>query len=283
MNESKETYFAAVGDVHGHHHDMVRLLSEWESRTSNAIQFVLQVGDFEPHRNDADLETMAAPAKYRVLGDFPDFYSGDFGFPWPVYFIGGNHEPYGFLDLIPNGGPVLENCFYLGRAGTVETHGLKVVGMSGIYNQDKFEATRPRVADFKKKSNKDYTYFNQEDVERALEFRRPDILVVHDWPAGIIAAENRSDFDRQRGSLRYNSIGNEYARILMDLLAPRLLLCGHMHKRYRNRVTLKSGASVDVVCLSNVEQGEDSVAFFRVAEDRMISEMPIDNDSPLVG
>jgi len=273
MNESNETFFAAVGDVHGQHHEMVRLLSEWEARTSNSIQFVLQVGDFEPHRNEEDLETMAAPAKYRELGDFPAFYSGEVLFPWPVYFIGGNHEPYGFLDTIPKGGPVLENCFYLGRAGVATLYGLKVTGMSGIYSPAKFESPRPRISDLKKRSNKDYTYFNQEDVERTLDFGRPDILLVHDWPARIIPYEDRGQFEQQRRSPNYTSVGNEYARVLMDLLSPRLMLCGHMHKKYRNRVTTKSGAAVDVCCLANVECGEDSVAFFRIADDGTIEEV----------
>ena len=273
MNESTEIFFAAVGDVHGHHHEMVRLLSEWEARTSNSIQFVLQVGDFEPHRNEADLETMAAPAKCRTLGDFPEFYSGEFLFPWPVYFIGGNHEPYGFLDTIPNGGPVMENCFYLGRASVARLHGLKITGMSGIYSPDKFESAHPPLADFKKRSNKDYTYFNQEDIERALDFGRPDILLVHDWPARVIAIADAGEFEQQRRSMRYTSVGNEYARVLMDLLSPKLVLCGHMHKKYRNRVTTKSGAAVEVCCLANVERGEDSVAFFRMSEEMVITEV----------
>lgn len=274
MEEPNETFFAAVGDVHGHHHEMVRLVSEWELATGNRIAFVLQVGDFESNRNDADLESMAAPAKYRAIGDFPDFYSGQFIFPWPVYFIGGNHEPYGLLDLTPEGAPIAPNCFYLGRASALELAGLKIVGLSGIFNEDKFSDQHPAVSELRTRKKKDYTYFNKDDVDRALDFGKADVLLVHDWPAGIIAEADRSLFEQQRRSLRYNSVGNEYARLLMELLAPRLLLCGHMHKRYRNRISLMSGAIVDVCCLASVRQGQDSVAFFRIGEDETISACP---------
>ncbi|MEK6286749.1 MAG: metallophosphoesterase [Acidobacteriota bacterium] len=279
MNQPSETFFAAVGDVHGHHHQMVRLIRDWESQTDNEIAFVLQVGDFEPHRDDADLETMAAPAKYKILGDFPDFYSSKSDFPWLIYFIGGNHEPYGFLDLTTEGGRIAENCFYMGRVGAADVHGLKVVGLSGVYSENKFTEARPPAADFKsavdfkRRSNKDYIYFTKDDVDRALDYGSADILLLHDWPAGIIAEADRGLFHQQRRSINYHSVGNEYARILVELLSPRLVLCGHMHKKYRNRITLRSGALIDVCCLSNVQQGQDSVAFFRIGEDGAISEI----------
>ena len=47
---------------------------------------------------EADLTTMDAPTKYKKLGDFTDFYRRQVYFPYLVYFIGGDREPYGFLD-----------------------------------------------------------------------------------------------------------------------------------------------------------------------------------------
>jgi lariat debranching enzyme len=273
MHEPSETIFAAVGDVHGHHHEMVRLIEEWESYNHKRIAFVLQVGDFEPHRNEADLESMAAPAKYRAVGDFPDFYAGEVEFPWPVYFIGGNHEPYGFLDTTESGQRVAENCIYLGRAGATEIEGLKVVGLSGIFNKDKFSDQHPGLDELSIRKKKDYTYFNKDDVDRAVEFGSADVLMVHEWPTDIIAEADRGFFEQQRRSMRYDSVGNEYARVLIDLLSPRLVLCGHMHKKYRNKIRLTSGAVVDVCCLSSVHQGADSTAFFRIGEDGSIEEI----------
>lgn len=84
---------ALVGDVHGFQHRMVALLHDLERQQGVSITAVLQVGDFEAHRHEADVATMAAPQKVRTLGDFHQYYEGNTVFPWPLYFIGGNHEP----------------------------------------------------------------------------------------------------------------------------------------------------------------------------------------------
>ena len=182
--------FAAVGDVHGAMHAMVRLLDGWETAHRRHIDFVLQVGDFEPHRHEADLESASIPTKYRDLGDFPDFAAGRARFDWPIYFIGGNHEPFGFLESMPNGGLAAPNCRYLGRVGRVEVGGLTVVGLTGIYSELGLGGRPPRHAMARTKK-KLYAYFSEEDVERAISHGRADVLVLHEWPRGAIQPDQR--------------------------------------------------------------------------------------------
>jgi len=270
---TSDLFFAAVGDVHGHIHAMVRLLCGWESKSGQALSFVLQVGDFEPVRHAQDLESMAAPAKYRAIGDFPDFVAGRAAFPWPVYFIGGNHEPYGLLDQLPRGGDIIHHCTYLGRAGMLELEGLRIAGLSGIFHAASFEEPRPRLEELGRTSKKEYTYFRKDDVDQAASFASADILLVHEWPDGVIDPADSQEFENTRRSSKYDAVGNEYARLLMELLEPRLVLCGHMHKRYRNRVALESGKTVEVRCLASVPQGRDSVSVFRAAANGSIEEI----------
>jgi lariat debranching enzyme len=273
QHDARDVWFAAVGDVHGSMHAMVRLLQGWEAKAGRALSFVLQVGDFEPIRHAEDLATVAGPAKYRRLGDFPDFHAGRTAFPWPVYFIGGNHEPYGLLDRMLEGGEVAENCFYLGRAGMVEAEGLRVAGLTGIYSAEAFEAPRPGLDEMGHRSRKDWIYFTKEDVDRAAGFGSADVLLVHEWPERVVDPADAAAFHRQRRSPSYDLVGNEYARLLMELLEPRLVLCGHMHRRYRNRVRLESGALADVYGLANVDQGSDSAAVFHVTPEGSIVEV----------
>lgn len=262
MNSSeKKVVFAAVGDVHGHMHAMVRTLSAWEIKAKRRIDFVLQVGDFEAHRNEDDLATMAAPSKYRRLGDFHDFHENRARFPWPVYFIGGNHEPYGLLDTMVNGGEVCPNCFYLGRAGAVTLNGLRIGGLSGIYVEEFLEG-RPSVDEIHSRSNKDYVGFCKQDIDLIAEYGSLDVLILHEWPSGIIAPADEAEFEAQRRSMRYSDVGNEYSRLVMDLTGPELVLCGHMHKAYRNTVQLPGGKECFVCCLANVSQGKSAFAVF---------------------
>lgn len=262
----QEVYFAAVGDVHGHMNAMVEMLTSWEKATCRKLEFVLQVGDFEPHRDEKDLATMAAPSKYRKLGDFPDFYQNKKTFPWPLYFIGGNHEPYGFLDLFPQGQEITSKCYYLGRIGKVEVASLTIAGLSGIYREDKFEWPRPNISEIEKKSNKEYIYFTKEEVNKISEFSTPHILLFHEWPANIIDKENYKEFETLRHALGYDDVGNEYARLVTEILEPDLVICGHMHKKYRKQIKLESEKLITICCLANVEQGLSSIAIFRFSE-----------------
>jgi lariat debranching enzyme len=265
MNEPYEsTYFAAAGDVHGHMHALVDLIESWEHETNQAISFVLQTGDFEPHRNAKDLQTMAAPAKYKRVGDFPNFVSGHSAFPWPVYFIGGNHEPYGFLDQYPTGEWIVSNCRYLGRVGQITLAGLRIVFLSGIFRERDFPMPRPSVDIISKLSNKVFTAFTEADVERALSFESADILLLHDWPSDIVHSADEERFKQQCRRLRYEHLGNPYSRMLVELLAPQLVLCGHIHMPYEAEIEVAGGSVAKIRCLGRVDQGREGLAVFRI-------------------
>ena len=224
-----EFYFAAAGDVHGEMHALV---------------------------------------KYRKLVDFPDYHSGRAKFPWPVYFIGGNHEPYGFLDAIPGGGECAPNCRYLGRAICTEIEGLRIAGLSGIYHPERSFAPRPPIADISRVSNKEYIYFTETEVQALMEAERADILLVHEWPAGVIASEDEHRFERQRRSMRYDDVGNEYAQMLMETLKPGLTLAGHMHISYANSIIFDH-EKLPFRALAHVAFGLDAVALFRVRDGKI--------------
>ena len=251
---SQDIYFAAVGDVHGNMHLMVKLLNDWETKTNKQLAFVLQVGDFEPHRYEADLTTTPGPKKYRKLGDFADFYTGKAVFPWSIWFIAGNHEPYGFLEQMPQGGQVTNNCYYLGRVGTVTLSGLKIVGVSGIYDPERFQKQRPDVSLISQSSNKKYVGFTEAEINQAITFSSADILLLHDWPSGIISPREAAKFGWS------NEVGNEYASLLVESLKPKLVLCGHMHQPYRTQMSLSNGVAA-ICCLANVKQGQDRMPF----------------------
>jgi Icc-related predicted phosphoesterase len=108
-----------------------------------------------------------------------------------------------------------------------------------------------------------------------LEYASPDILLLHEWPANIISDDNRQEMERLRHALGYDDVGNEYSRLIMEILEPRLVVCGHMHKKYRKQVTLESGKIIDVCCLANVEQGSNSIAIYKVLNTGDLLEIPI--------
>ena len=237
---------AVVGDVHGEMWAMIRLLSGWEKKHRLAIETVLQVGDFEPHTSPEYMATMAAPAKYRKMGDFALFARREAEFPWPVHFIGGNHEPYGLLDQMPLGGELAPNCSYLGRAGLSEILGLRVAFLSGIFVPHLFARARPGVADFITRSNKEYIAWNQNDIEKLLGVGRADVLLLHDWP--------EIPYDgRVRGA---DASGMKYLEIALKSLRPQRIFCGHTHFAWSGR-----WRNARVKCLARIDSSDGFLVY----------------------
>jgi len=181
------------------------------------LTVVLQVGDAEPQRDEAEAATVPGPAKYRKLGDFAEVVTGEVVVPAPVWFVAGNHEPFGALDadggLAAGAGQWGPDVTYLGRAGVAQVAGLKVGFLSGIYREKSFEAPpgRPRPG----KTAGHYTA-GELATARTQMATGVDVLVTHDWPTGMP--------DTGRGG-----VGDERVRALVDDFAPLLSLHGHMH------------------------------------------------------
>lgn len=267
--------FAAVGDVHDHFGEMTRQLHAWSATTGHTLDFVLQVGDLQANRHAADLETMAAPLKFRHLGDFHLLWERGEALPWPFYFIGGNHEPYGWLDQHPDGAALMPNLHYLGRAGRVSIGGLQIAGMSGIYSAARHSESRPPVKDILNQSRKLYTSYNDADVVRAADFGHTDILMLHDWPQGVLAGQPASDWSRLKHSGALGNsrsatdsladFGSFYGRFLIDTLRPALVFCGHMHCPHEAAFRHSDGTGTRVICLAEVgNRAGGAIRFFEI-------------------
>jgi predicted phosphodiesterase len=251
--------FAAVGDVHGHMHDMVRALRAWERSSQQRLSFVLQVGDFQAIRHGWDLASLPAPAKYRLLGDFADFYEERADFPWPVWFIGGNHEPFGLLNTMRHRGRVAHNCSYLGRAGVMQQGGLRTGYLSGI--------SPPASAQWRRKPpRRAEAYYTEKDLTRASAAGPVDVLLLHEWPVGVATPEQALGRRRSGG---VDGPGSETARILVDLLEPRIVFAGHTHWPHRSQLS----DHTQFIGLAHIDQGRDAFTVFRIAEDGTIDEV----------
>jgi len=142
---------AALGDVHGQWREAMALLGAACTSveiTPGGMAAIFQVGDAEPQRNGDEAAMVSGPAQYRKLGDFAEVVSGKIVVPAPLYFIAGNHEPFGALDadggLVGGSGQWGPNVTYLGRDGLFEIAELRVGFLSGIYG----EADRVSVRDY---------------------------------------------------------------------------------------------------------------------------------------
>ena len=107
------------------------------------IDVLLCCGDVQTLRNTDDFHSLAVPDKYKAMGDFHAYYSGQKVAPILTIMIGGNHESSNYLQELYYGGWVAPNIYYLGAAGVVNLckrsagssfSMLRIAGVSGIFN-----------------------------------------------------------------------------------------------------------------------------------------------------
>ena len=199
----------------------------------------LLCGDALPIRDDLDLRYVHCPKKYRVLGDYSTFWSGSRSLPVPVMMIGGNHEPWNYLDEYPNGGELIKNLYFLGRVGVIETHGLRIGGVSAIHSDEFFGQPHP-VPPYPENIKKRLAFHTEHDIERAFDLGKLDILLLHEWPSLMRRAQDAS------WPYKWHYVGSEYLSLLVEHLEPRKCFCGHMH----HTASITWG-STEIICLGD--------------------------------
>lgn len=199
---------------------------------------VLCVGDMEANRNARDAAGVATGKGHRRwVGEFPKVVAGEIEIPAPLWFIGGDHEPWARLDS-RGPGELVPGIHFLGRAGVRDVNGLKVAFLSGVRGA-------ASEGDLFSRTGRDERacYVEIELVALERSIRRHDtidVLLTHDWPAGILP-----------------DIGSDDVRRLLDASSPSLHLCGHHHQR---RSALLGGTQIEA--LGCVTQDSDGFSAF---------------------
>mmetsp|Transcript_27650 Transcript_27650/g.38470 ORF Transcript_27650/g.38470 Transcript_27650/m.38470 type:complete len:240 (+) Transcript_27650:228-947(+) len=209
---------------------------------------------------------MAAPAKHRRMGDFPLFHEGTETFPWPIIFIGGNHEPYGWLEEYQEGGFLIPNLYYAGRTNLIKVGGIRMALLSGIHRLERFDLGRPPSHLMPHKSKREWIGFSSADLANLYssvhEEGMVDVLMTHDWPADVASRDLMGEKARTTRPL-----GNQPCRDLANYLKPSLYVCGHMHAAYRTTISHPgSNLETRLCCLAKVPTCE-SVAVYRSTYD----------------
>lgn len=213
---------AVFGDIHGHWIDFRDAVQDLQQRGAN-LDLVLQCGDAQPFRDEADVEYMNCPTKYRELGDYWMFHHGEETWPLPLLlFIPGNHEPYNLFDQNPNGCELAPNIEYMGRVAARTVGDVKIVGLGGVHS-DRFFGEPHLRWPYLPNKKKQATYYNNTDINKALGFGNPDILLTHEWPQFMVEAHSE-----KLRSQRVAQVSDELA-ILVECLSPRWYFCAHMH------------------------------------------------------
>ena len=231
---------AVEGCCHGELNNIYELLE-------TAVDVLLICGDFQAIRNYADMSAISIPPKYKRLGDFCKYYSGEKIAPVLTVFIGGNHECSSYLRELQYGGWVAPNIYFLGEFGSIWINGVRITGISGIYNERTFRNKRLHQVE--------RLPYSEETVRSAYHVKpksflkmvlmnsgsQHDIVLSHDWPQHVEKQGNlelllkmkpffRQDISRGR-------LGSPLNSMLLSWLRPRYWFSSHLHVKYEALIT----------------------------------------------
>ncbi|CAZ85053.1 unnamed protein product [Tuber melanosporum] len=201
------------------------------------VDLLIIGGDFQAVRNLRDLNVMSCPPKYRVLGDFHEYYSGVRKAPMLTVFVGGNHEASSHLWELLYGGWVAPNIYYLGAASVMNFRGLRIGGLSGIYNGRDYARLRDERLPYFPSEIKSIYHVRQYDVFKLYQINEPvDVMISHDWPSGIEHHGDLNELLRRksffRSDIEKGELGSPPARSLLNKLKPRYWFSAHLHVKF---------------------------------------------------
>ncbi|HYV45004.1 MAG TPA: metallophosphoesterase [Myxococcaceae bacterium] len=252
MARSGTRLVVGVGDIHGRFHRVQEWLAALEGRLGHEADLVFAVGDVEAFVHAEDHRRKAA--KRAMPAEFADYASGRATLRRELWFIGGNNEDFETLHPMPEGGDLPGGCHYLGRAGVRRMEGLTVAYLSGILAPKHFE--RPLEVPRSKETHKQAGYFRKPEVLKLVaEAKDVDLLLVHEWPKGLI----RRSKDRALRAYRMPWIGSPVTREVMERLRPAWLWAGHSHVPYATSVRHGDRAMTRIACLDQAARPEGSV------------------------
>ncbi|KAL4071430.1 Metallo-dependent phosphatase-like protein [Scleroderma yunnanense] len=263
---------AVQGCCHGALDAIYSHIHTLETTHNYKIDVLLICGDFQAIRNRADLYCMSVPQKYRELGDFWKYYTGEKQAPVLTIVIGGNHEASNYFWELYHGGWLVPNIYFLGHAGCVQVNGLRIAGASGIYKSHDFRLGHHERMPYDYGAIRSIYHIREYNVRRLSLLSTPHIFLSHDWPCTIERHGSVSALLRRkpffRTDIENEKLGSPPLMGLLKTLKPAWWFAAHLHVRFEGVVKHGNGgtqeergemvANPDEIVIESDEEGKDA-------------------------
>ncbi|CAD6922805.1 unnamed protein product [Tilletia controversa] len=227
---------AVEGCSHGELEHIYERVQAREKQDGAFFDVLLLCGDFQAIRNHADLHSLAVPDKYRQLGSFWKYYTGQKRAPLLTLVIGGNHEASNYMYELYYGGWLAPNIYFLGEAGCVEVGDLIISGISGIYKKHDYFRGRYERQPYNKSDLRSIYHTRMYDIARLKLLPKADIVISHDWPNTIELYGDTQKLIKQKpffaDEIRTHTLGSPPLLELLQTLKPSLWCSAHLHVRF---------------------------------------------------
>ncbi|KAJ7049470.1 lariat debranching enzyme, C-terminal domain-containing protein [Mycena amicta] len=223
---------AVQGCCHGELDGIYARIRNLEARHHYKVNLLLICGDFQAIRNHQDLQCMAVPDKYKQLGGFHEYYTGQKTAPLLTLIIGGNHEASNYMWELYHGGWLAPNMYYLGAAGSVRANGIRIAGASGIFKSNDYSRGHFETMPYDRSTLRSM-YHIREYAFRKLSLA---IFLSHDWPQSISDYGDLPGLLRRKGFLSDDitsgRLGSPPLLNLLRTLQPDWWFAAHLHTRF---------------------------------------------------
>ncbi|KIK59673.1 hypothetical protein GYMLUDRAFT_226480 [Collybiopsis luxurians FD-317 M1] len=241
---------AIQGCCHGQLPTIYSTIQSLESANNYKVDLLLVCGDFQAIRNERDLQCMAVPDKYKELGEFYKYYTGEKKAPVLTIVIGGNHEASNYFWELFYGGWVAPNIYFLGFAGSVLVNGIRISGASGIFKAYNFNKGYFERQPYSKDDVRSI-YHIRESAIRQLSLLPPSsptstpttIFLSHDWPLDITSYAHPSAVNQLlrkkphfKQEVAEGKLGSPPLMGLLNVLRPRWWFSAHLHVGFDVRI-----------------------------------------------
>ncbi|KAJ1697235.1 hypothetical protein LUZ63_005747 [Rhynchospora breviuscula] len=228
---------AVEGCMHGELDKVYATLKRLEEVENTKIDLLLCCGDFQAVRNETDLQSLNVKPKYREMGTFWKYYSGQEKAPYPTIFIGGNHEASNHLWELYYGGWAAPNIYFLGFSGVVKFGNIRIGGLSGIYKPAHYLAGYFEKLPYNESDIRSIYHVRYYDVLKLMHVEEPiDIFLSHDWPVGITDYGNWQRLIKAKPffkeEVESKTLGSKPAALLLDKLRPPYWFSAHLHCKF---------------------------------------------------
>jgi len=216
---------------------------------------------------------MSVPKRYRNIGDFHKYYSGEKRAPVLTFVIGGNHEASNYFSELHHGGWLAPNIYYLGAVNVVRYGPFRIAGMSGIFKNSDYHKPHDERLPYSLNEIRTIYHVRERDISKLLQVRYPiDICISHDWPRRVewFGDYNKLFADRPAffESVKTDNLGSAPAEQVMNHLRPTHWFSGHMHIKYSAVVEHKDNIVEDIfqdLAISDELRAQLPKSLFRTA------------------
>ncbi|KAJ6591369.1 lariat debranching enzyme, C-terminal domain-containing protein [Mycena sp. CBHHK59/15] len=228
---------AVEGCCHGELDTIYAQIAQLETRHRYKVDLLLICGDFQAIRNHQDLQCMAVPDKYKQLGGFHQYYTGQKKAPVLTIVIGGNHEASNYMWELYHGGWLAPNIYYLGEVGCVRVNGLRIAGASGIFKSNDFTHGHFEKMPYDRSMVRSIYHIREYAVRKLSLLSSPlQVFLSHDWPQSITSYGDLPSLLHRKTFLRNDimsgQLGSPPLLSLLMNLKPDWWFAAHLHTRF---------------------------------------------------